>query len=70
MRNQSAGKPLYTTVKQAAARYAVSVQLIAKLIKTGRLPACRLGRAIRIKLSDLEGAIEQCNTAAPKGEVQ
>lgn len=70
MPNQPTGKPLYITVKQAAAMYAVSDQTIAKLVRTGRLPACRLGRAIRILVSDLDAAIEQYNAAAPKGGLQ
>ena len=48
---------LYVTIKQAAAMLSVSEQSISKLIKTGRLPACYMGRAVRIKASDLEGAL-------------
>jgi len=51
-------KPLYVSRKQAALIVSCSDQLISKMIKTGRLPAFRLGRAVRIKLSDLLTVIE------------
>jgi excisionase family DNA binding protein len=47
-------KPEYLSRKSAAAMVGVSTQLIAKLNKQGKLPCYRLGRAVRIKLSDLE----------------
>jgi excisionase family DNA binding protein len=58
MSNQLLFKQLYVSRKQAAAYYGCSDQLISKLIKTGKLPAYRLGRAVRLKLSDLDAAIE------------
>ena len=46
--------PTYISRKQAAAHYSCSVQTIDKLVKTGQLPAMHLGRAVRIKVADLE----------------
>lgn len=47
-------KPQYLSRKSAAAMVGVSTQLIAKLNKQGKLPCYRLGRAVRIRLADLE----------------
>lgn len=46
--------PQYTTLADAAARWAVSTRTIRRRIATGELPAVRLSaRAIRINEDDL-----------------
>jgi excisionase family DNA binding protein len=59
MLSQSPSRPQYVTRKHAAALLECSDQLISKLIKTGRLPAYYLGRAVRIKLADLEAMLRR-----------
>lgn len=64
MSNQSPSKPVvvkpeYVSRKVAAAILSVSDQLIAKLNKQGRLPAYRLGRAVRIKVADLDAMLRR-----------
>jgi excisionase family DNA binding protein len=39
--------------------YSVSDQLIAKLNKQGTLPMYRVGRAVRIKLADLDAMLRR-----------
>ena len=62
---------VFLTRKQAAALLCVSQQLISKLIKNQQLPAYRLGRAVRIKVSDLEATMQlyvptkQCESPSP-----
>lgn len=46
--------PQFISRKQAAILLSCSEQLVAKLNRQGKLPAYHLGRAVRIKLSDLE----------------
>jgi excisionase family DNA binding protein len=48
----------YVSRKQAATILSCSDQTVSKLIKSGQLPAYHLGRAVRIKLSDLNAALE------------
>ena len=52
--NQHAVKPEYVSRKAAATLISVNVQTISKLVKIGALPAYYVGRAVRIKLSDLD----------------
>lgn len=49
--------PEYVSRKTAAAKLSCSVQLIAGLNKRGTLPMFRVGRAVRIKLTDLEAML-------------
>jgi excisionase family DNA binding protein len=51
---QDAVKPQYVSRKAAATLISVNVQTISKLVKIGTLPAYYVGRAVRIKLSDLD----------------
>jgi excisionase family DNA binding protein len=64
----AAVEPVYITRRQAAERLSCSDQTISKLIKTRSLPAFYLGRAVRIKLSDLEAMLS--NSSANSGRVQ
>lgn len=61
MLNPSASDSVFVSRKRAAELLACSAQMISKLIKDGRLPAYHLGRAVRIKLSDLEAAMVAYN---------
>lgn len=51
--------PQYVSRKQAAEMLSCSDQLISKLIKNGKLPAYHLGRAVRIKISDLNAVLRR-----------
>lgn len=64
MLNPSASNPVFVSRKRAAEILACSEQMISKLINDGRLPAYHLGRAVRIKLSDLETALQPCKPKA------
>jgi excisionase family DNA binding protein len=55
---QQGGAPVYVSRVRAAEMLSVNVQTIDKLLREGRLPAFRVGRAVRIKLSDLNAALE------------
>jgi excisionase family DNA binding protein len=50
--------PVFVSRIRAAQMLDVSIQSIDKLMKDGKLPAFRVGRAVRIKLSDLHAALE------------
>ena len=56
------------SVKEAARRATVSQSLIYALLKTGRLPAVRLGcrgRGVwRIEESDIDSYVESCKVGA------
>ena len=49
----------YVSRKRAAEILSCSEQLVSKLIKSGTLPAYRLGRTVRIKQSDLHAALRR-----------
>lgn len=50
--------PRLLTRPQAADRLAVSVRTIARLIERGELPAVRVGRAVRVRSSDVDTLID------------
>ena len=52
-------RPEYVSRKVAAAMLSVSDQLIAKFNKQGTLPMYRVGRAVRIKVADLEAMLRR-----------
>jgi excisionase family DNA binding protein len=45
----------YLTPKQAAEALSMSVRDVYHAVARGQLPAVRIGRRLRIKISDLEG---------------
>lgn len=47
-------EPEWLTTKEAAQVLSVSPRVLLQLIKDGRLPAIKLGRAYRIKKTDLD----------------
>jgi excisionase family DNA binding protein len=56
--DQHAVKPEYISRKVAATLLSVSEQTILKLNKSGTLPAYYVGRAVRIKVSDLDAVMK------------
>lgn len=47
----------WLSTKQVAARLGVVLRTLYRLIDGGHLPACRIGRVIRIKSSDIDAVI-------------
>jgi excisionase family DNA binding protein len=56
-------QPAYTTVNEIAARYGVSHMTIRRMIRDGRLPAYKVGRAIRIKTVDAQRVLQRIEVA-------
>lgn len=52
----------FMTVKDVADRLKVSDRYVRLLIARGDLPAVRLGRAVRIGVTDLVAFLEACKT--------
>lgn len=52
-------RPEYVSRKVAAAMLSVSDQLIAKFNKKGELPTYRVGRAVRVRVADLEAILRR-----------
>lgn len=52
-------RKLAVTYQEAAAMLGVSESLIRRLVYQRTLPAIRIGRAVRIKLSDLERWVDE-----------
>lgn len=59
--------PVYVSRKQAAVILSCSDQMISKLIKNQELRAYYLGRAVRIKISELDAVM---TTKAVDGRAQ
>jgi putative molybdopterin biosynthesis protein len=55
----------YLTVIQIAEEMGLSDQTVYNWIKEKRLPATKIGRALRVRRSDLERVIEAHSTTAP-----
>jgi len=51
--NSSPPSPQLLTRQQTAARLAISVKLLDRLIHAGTLKAVRIGRAVRVRETDL-----------------
>lgn len=49
------------TPSEAAARLRVSKMTVYRLIHAGQLPAFQIGKAFRIKVSDLDAYLEACS---------
>lgn len=58
---------LFTDVDGAAQRYNVSTKTIRRRIADGTIPACRVGRLIRINIADLDAAFRAIPSAAIGG---
>ena len=57
----------YMTVEEVADLLGVNYQLIYRLVRSGELPAIRLGRIYRIEQSDLDDYLQQARTAPAAG---
>lgn len=56
--------PVHISKRQAALVLGCSLPTLDTLIKTGRLPAYRLGpRSVRLRLTDVEALLEPVNCA-------
>ena len=64
---QSGGRPMLVTTDEAARLLAVSVRTLANLETRRELPAVRIGRAKRYRLSDIEAFIERKAVASGVG---
>jgi excisionase family DNA binding protein len=53
------GKPLLITVEETAILLTLSEAGVRKWIATGALKAVKLGRAVRLRLSDVESVAEK-----------
>ena len=57
----------FLTLEEVAEYLNVDYQLIYKLVKTGQLPAIKVGRVFRIRASDLENYFTENSTAPESG---
>jgi excisionase family DNA binding protein len=48
----------FLTASEAAARMRVSKMTVYRLIRAGKLPAVQIGKAYRVRESDLEGYLD------------
>lgn len=48
----------FLTATEAAARMRVSKMTVYRLIRAGKLPAVQIGKAYRVRESDLEGYLD------------
>ena len=48
----------FLTASEAAARMRVSKMTVYRLIRAGKLPAVQIGKAYRVRESDLEGYLQ------------
>ena len=63
-RNSSPGGPRFLTALEAAERMRVSKMTVYRLIKTGKLPAVRIGKAYRVREEDLESYLDSSYVTA------
>ncbi len=52
----------YMTIEEVAELLGVTYQLIYRLVRSGELPAVRIGRVYRITGTDLDACLEQTKT--------
>lgn len=58
------------TVKEAAARLALSQKTVYMLIATGELPGYKFGKAVRVDESDLDVFKDRCRVQPPAPAIQ
>jgi excisionase family DNA binding protein len=63
-RNPSPGGPRFLTALEVAERMRVSKMTVYRLIKTGKLPAVRIGKAYRVREEDLESYLDSSYVTA------
>lgn len=57
----------FVSRQRAAELLDCSTQMVDKLLKSGRVPAHYLGVSVRIKVSDLQAALEVYDPKKPRG---
>ena len=65
MIDRSPAQDRYLTLLEVAQEMSVSDQTVYNWVDQKKLPATKIGRALRIKRSDLERLIEAHSTTAP-----
>lgn len=50
---------VWLTAREAASHLHISLSLLRRLIKRGQLPVYRVGRAVRIRMSDLDAVMQK-----------
>lgn len=61
------GKKEFYSLEEVAELLGVNYQLIYKLVRSGELPAARIGKVYRVMRGDLDGYIEQSKRHAGGG---
>lgn len=59
----------YMSLEEVADMLGVTYQLIYKLVRSGELPAVRLGKLYRVSRADLDGYLEKSKGASSSGGV-
>ena len=59
----------YMSLEDVADMLGVTYQLIYRLVRSGELPAVRLGKLYRVSRSDLDGYLERSKSASSAGGV-
>ena len=59
----------YMSLEDVADMLGVTYQLIYRLVRSGELPAVRLGKLYRVSRSDLDGYLERSKNASSAGGV-
>ncbi len=59
----------YMSLEEVAEMLGVTYQLIYRLVRSGELPAARLGKLYRVAKSDLDGYLERSKRTAAEGGV-
>jgi len=58
-------EPLLLTVPETARALSICAKTLWALTKSGQLPACRIGRAVRYSREDIVRFIERAKSGAP-----
>lgn len=63
-RTSSPGGPRFLTALEVAERMRVSKMTVYRLIKSGKLPAVRIGKGYRVREEDLESYLDSSYVTA------
>jgi excisionase family DNA binding protein len=61
---QSHGRPRFLTVAEVASMLRVSTMTVYRLIKSGQLPAARVGKSYRVREEDVDSYLANSYTQA------
>jgi excisionase family DNA binding protein len=61
---QSHGRPRFLTVAEVASMLRVSTMTVYRLIKSGQLPAARVGKSYRVREEDVDSYLASSYTQA------